>query len=481
MEKKSLINNAIFNMIYKLLNVLFPLISSAYISRIILADGIGKVSYAQNIVSYFTMVAALGIPSYGIREIAKSRNNHNELNKTFTELFCINFISTFLCVFIYYIFILSFQQFQKEITLHLIFGLLIVFNFINVDWFYQGMEDYVYISIRSIIIKFLSLVLLFLFVKDRNDYIIYAIITCLATGGNYIYNIFHLRKYISFQFHDINLLNHMKPILLLVVCSISTELYSKIDVTMLGSNYDERIVGYYTNAQKLITVIVSITSSLSSVFLPRLSYYYINEEKKFNDLISKGLNILFYISIPSCLGILLISNNLIPAFFGSNFNPAVLTVQILSPLIIIKSVGDLLCYQINIATNNERKLLYAYSAAAIINIVLNSIFIPIYFDKGAAFASVISELVVNISLSISSLKMIKIKMSKKNITSIIYSSIALICVVSIINLLKINSVIILMIQVVCGIIVYLTISLLTHNEFALTMIQYIKNKIHLPN
>ena len=99
MEKKSLINNAIFNMIYKLLNVLFPLISSAYISRIILADGIGKVSYAQNIVSYFTMVAALGIPSYGIREIAKSRNNHNELNKTFTELFCINFISTFLCVF----------------------------------------------------------------------------------------------------------------------------------------------------------------------------------------------------------------------------------------------------------------------------------------------------------------------------------------------------------------------------------------------
>ena len=177
----------------------------------------------------------------------------------------------------------------------------------------------------------------------------------------------------------------------------------------------------------------------------------------------------------------MISNNLIPAFFGSNFNPAVLTVQILSPLIIIKSVGDLLCYQINIATNNERKLLYAYSAAAIINIVLNSIFIPIYFDKGAAFASVISELVVNISLSISSLKMIKIKMSKKNITSIIYSSIALICVVSIINLLKINSVIILMIQVVCGIIVYLTISLLTHNEFALTMIQYIKNKIHLPN
>lgn len=481
MVKKSLVNNAIFNMIYKLLNVLFPLISSAYISRIILADGIGKVSYAQNIVSYFTMVAALGIPSYGIREIAKSRNNHKALNKTFTELFCINFISTFLCVIIYYIFILNFQQFQKEIQLHLIFGLLIVFNFINVDWFYQGIEDYIYISVRSIIIKFLSLIMLFLFVKDKNDYIIYAIITCLATGGNYIYNIFNLRKYISFQFHGINLLNHMKPILLLVACSISTELYSKIDVTMLGSNYDDKIVGYYTNAQKLITVVVSITSSLSSVFLPRLSYYYINEEKKFNELISKGLNILLFISIPSCLGILLVSNNLVPIFFGMSFSPSILTVQILSPLIIIKSVGDLLCYQINIATNNERKLLYAYSAAAIINIILNLLLIPIFFDKGAALASVVSELIVNISLSISSLKIIKLNILKKDITSIIYSSIAMIFIVLFINLLPISNIIILLLQVFFGAIFYLIVSLITHNEFALTIIQYIKNKIHLLN
>lgn len=291
-KNKSLTTNAIFNIIYRVLNVIFPLISATYVARVLLPEGVGHVSFAQNIVSYFTMLAALGIPSYGTREISKCRDDQNHTNRVFSELFIINAFSTLICLAVYTILILT--HFTSDLQLYLVCGLLIVFNFINIDWFYQGKEEYAYIAVRSSIIKILSILLLFVFVKDRTDYLNYALITCLATGGNYIFNVFHARKYVRFTLKNLEFKRHLQPIMYLVICVVAAELYSKVDTTMLGSSCSNQIVGFYTNAQKMTSLVITMATAISAIFLPRISYYFLKDRDKYNECISLGLKIISF-------------------------------------------------------------------------------------------------------------------------------------------------------------------------------------------
>ena len=183
MNRKSLIKNSIYNVFYKALNVFFPLVTATYVSRRLLAAGVGQVFYAQNIAQYFITLAALGIPNYGIREIAKTVSCKVERDKIFNELFLINFLSSVFFSLLYYILICTVPAFIKMKTLHLVAGISICLNVFNVDWFYQGVEEYRYIAFRSFFIKFISLILIFLFINDEKDMVAYAVIHCIATGG----------------------------------------------------------------------------------------------------------------------------------------------------------------------------------------------------------------------------------------------------------------------------------------------------------
>ena len=185
--KNPIIKNAAFNIIYRILNVIFPLISAGYISRVLAPEGVGKVAYAQNIVSYFVMFAALGIPGYGIREVARCKDHPSQMNKLFSELVIVNLISTTVVIVAYYTFI--FAVFSENIVIYAVFGLELFLNCINIDWLYQGKEDYGYITIRSIVVKILSLLALVSFVKSQQDYVIYGFIICMGTGFNYFFNV----------------------------------------------------------------------------------------------------------------------------------------------------------------------------------------------------------------------------------------------------------------------------------------------------
>lgn len=476
MKEKSLAKNAVFNVIYSLLNIIFPIISATYISRVIMADGIGKVAYAQNIVSYFLLIAPLGIPTYGVREIAKVKGDNKRCNRTFSELFIINFISTTICLICYYIFIIKPLHFKEEILLYLICGLLLFFNYINVDWFYQGKEEYSYITIRSSIIKMISIFCLIIFVRDNNDYILYALITSVAIVGNYIFNIINLRKYVKFTLQNLTFKKHLRPICTLIICTVATSLYSKVDITMLGTMCSDSVVGYYTNAQKMIALILGVTTAFSTVFLPRLSYYYNNEKEKFNELVSLGVKIILFLSIPFFIGLIAVANNLIPVMFGKSFIPAVSTIRILSILILIKGIGDILCYQVIISSGNERKFIFSYVAAAIINICLNLILIPKFKQDGAALASVVSELTVNMTLLIVSLKIVKLKIDKNFFKSIFISVIFMLISVLVINKINKSYFIILFIQILIGGLIYLLINIILKNNIINMIFKKIKSR-----
>ena len=214
---KSLKKNIFFNIINDASNILFPLITSMYVSRIIMPEGVGLVSYAQNIASYFVTFAALGLPTYGIREIAKVQNDNTLSNKTFTELFIINAITTAVSTAAYAILVMSPLGSGFDKRLMLCFGISILFNFINIEWLYMGKEEYVYISLRSVIIKIISLVLIFVFVRTKEDYINYSIIIVVALGGNYIFNIIHARKIVKFSFKNLEFKKHINPLVVLAL------------------------------------------------------------------------------------------------------------------------------------------------------------------------------------------------------------------------------------------------------------------------
>lgn len=473
--KNTLAKNAAFNIIYRVLNVVFPLISAGYLSRILAPEGIGKVSYAQNIVSYFVMFAALGIPSYGTREIARLKNEPGEANKLFSELVLINAISTFVCIAAYYVFI--FTAFSRDYLLYAVLGLELFFNFISIDWLYQGKEEYVYITVRSILIKFFSLLLLFIFVRDWQDYISYAMISCLAVGSNYFFNVFHARKSVKLSFRDLNCGKHLKPVLILMLSTVMASLYSKVDITMLGSSSTDEAVGFYTNAHKVVNIILTLVTAITAVYLPRLSYIYQNEREKYEEFLTTGVKIVLLLAMPCCFGLLVVADDLTMVLFGKAFAPAAATIRILAILILIKGVGDLLCYQAIISSGNEKHLVKSRVLAGIANIVLNSILISRYAQNGAAIASVISELIVNGILLRYSLSTIKLKIEHRFVWSIVLST-AVMSVLAWWGRGQIRNVVLsLVFSVTVGALGYFAAALLLKNDVLCAAISAVKNKL----
>lgn len=391
MGNKSIGKNAIYSIIYKVLNVIFPLISTAYVSRVLLADGVGIVSAAQNNVSYFLILATLGIPVYGIREIAKIRDNNIEKNKVFSELFILNFIFTLVTYLFFNLIVFNGEFFHSEALLYQIFGFTILLNIFNVDWLFQGLEEYGYITVRSIIIKIISIILLLIFVKSKNDIYIYAILQVVAITGNYIFNIIRSRYVVNFSLKGINVKRHFKPLLYLALCSISTELYAKMDITMLDIMKSNDIVGYYVNSQKIINLIITTLVAVTAVFMPRLSFLFDKGKEEFNRILRLGFDLMVTISIPACIGIIFISEPLVITFLGDDFKKAAFTVSVLALMIPLKCIGDLICYQVMMCASQESLLMKSYFITMIVNIVNNIILIPRFGAEGAAFASVISE------------------------------------------------------------------------------------------
>ena len=229
----SLAKNSLYNVLYRLLNIIFPFITSIYVARVLGADGIGKVAAAQNIVSYFTIFASMGIPTYGIKLIAQFKVKSKESSKAFSELFVINFILSVVCSIAYYILIFMVPYFEGKHLLYSVTGFSLILNIINVDWFYQGIQEYRYIAIRSLIIKIVALGALIFLVKGTQDYVVYAFITSAALVGNYLFNILKLPQYIKFELKNIRLAEHLKPIFSLFIACLAAEIYVLADTTML--------------------------------------------------------------------------------------------------------------------------------------------------------------------------------------------------------------------------------------------------------
>ena len=274
---------------------IFPLITFPYVSRILSPEGIGKVSFATSVISYFAMFAQLGIPTYGVRTCAKVRDDKRELSRTVQELFIINIAMSIIAYAILFFSILFVARLQEEKILLLIISATILFNAFGMEWLYKALEQYSYITIRSMIFKFIAVVAMLLLIQKKSDYVIYGAISIFASSASNIFNFLHVHKYIDIKpIGEYNFKRHLKAVAVFFAMSCATTIYTNLDTVMLGFMSSNLEVGYYNAAVKIKIILVSVVTSLGVVLLPRASYYV--EHKMMNEfynITGKAINFVF--------------------------------------------------------------------------------------------------------------------------------------------------------------------------------------------
>lgn len=396
MKQKSLKLNFIMNIVLTGFTIIFPLIIYPYISRILLPEGVGKVALAISIVSYFSMFAQLGIPIYGLRLVAQLRDNRNALTKAVQELFVINMFTTFIAYTTLILAIFCVPQLREEKLLYIIMSSSLILNTIGMEWLFKGLEEYTYITIRSIIFKTIGLILVFLLIRSKSDYIVYGTITIISGYLAFVLNFIYSFKWINLKpLQNYNFKQHLKPILIFFAMACAITVYTNLDTVMLGFMKTNTDVGYYSVAIKIKNVLVGLITALGAVLLPRCSYYIkqnlFNEFKKVS---SKAMSFIFVFSVPLLIYFMLFAKYTVLFLFGSDFTGSIIPMQVIMPTLLFIGITNLIGYQIMVPLGKENLILYSVIAGGIIDIILNLLLIPRYSATGAALGTVFAELIV---------------------------------------------------------------------------------------
>lgn len=388
--------NFVMNSILTMSSFIFPLITFPYVSRILLPSGIGKVSLATSVITYFTMFAQLGIPTYGIRACAKVRDNRKELTKVSQELLIISIIMSAISYMILFILLFSVSKFRCEKELYVILSFTILLTAIGMEWLYKALEQYTYITMRSVIFKFIALIAMFFLVHKQTDYVVYGGITIFAASASNILNLFNAYKYINLKpVGNYNFKRHIKPVLIFFAMSCATTIYTNLDTVMLGFMTTDADVGYYNAAVKIKVILVSVVISLGTVLLPRASYYIqMGELKEFRRITRKALNFVFLMAMPLMLYFIYFAKEGIFFLSGDNYVGAIIPMQVIMPTLLLIGITNILGIQILVPTGREKIVLYSEIVGAIVDVIINALLIPVYASTGAAIGTLIAEFAV---------------------------------------------------------------------------------------
>lgn len=393
MKKKSLKINALLNIIYTVSNIVFPMITFPYVSRVLQVDYLGKVNFFTNIASYATMVAALGISTYGIRAVARSRGDKKELSRVVSELLTINGFATAVVVAALLCSSVLINRFRQDYILLLLNCLQILATPIGMNWLFSGLEEYSYITKRSLCVKTVSLVCVFLFVRDQSDYFIYAAILVLSAVLGYVWNFVYAHKFVRFQIHGLNVKRHIRPILILFGSILAINVYTHLDTIMLGFFNGDKDVGLYTTAVYIKTALLTLVNAISAVLLPRISYY-VREGKaeEIESMLNQSISVICMIALPLTIFFIACARETILVLGGEGYLEAVPCMIIIMPVLLISGFSNITGNQILIPLEKDGCFMKAVICGAVADLLLNMILMPRYGCIGAAVATLVAEL-----------------------------------------------------------------------------------------
>ncbi|WP_294431193.1 flippase [uncultured Treponema sp.] len=467
MKEKSLKLNAVLNITKQCMNLLFPLITFPYSSRILNADGIGKVNFALSIVSYFTLLAGLGIGSYATREAAKIRDNKILLAKFTKEIFTINFTTTFISYLLFFIALFAVPRFSDYRVLLCICSSTILFGTLGFEWLYNAKEEYVYTTVRGICFQVLSLILLFTLVKTKDDYVKYASINVISSAGSNILNFINLRKLVDFKVKaKKEIKKHFRPILILFASAVAVSLYNELDKTMIGFLANDEQVGFYSASTKITKLVIALITAILTVISPRLSNYAENNKEKFFELLEKTFNIILMLSLPFMFGLIVMARPLTLLFCGENFEPSVRIMQVMSVIIFMIPLATFCSSQVFIPLRKDKYTFYPVCVGAVVNAIFNVFLILKFGGFGAGIATIIAESSVTFA-SFVLVKKSEVSIGKlfRNFWQYLLAGIVMAVVVFLLGKLMPSNVVFIFAQILCGCVVYFSVLLIFRNTY----------------
>lgn len=476
---KSIKLNFIYNVLLNVSSVIFPLITAPYVARVLEPDGVGLFNFAGTYAGYFALVALLGIPTYGVREVSKLREDKQGLTKFISEMMSIALITTIVISAIYILSIALVGQLSENYIIFLLAGFAVYLAPFKINWYYQGIEEFGFITLRSLIIRVLGIVSLFLFVHEKDDLIIYILINVSSSVTADVWNFTKMWRSGVHPFFIVKgLKKHLKPLWILFASSIAISIYTVLDTLMLGFIKDYTEVGYYNNALHLSRMLLIVVTSLSVVSVPRFSSY-INKGmlKDANGLANKSFSFVGLLAFPISIGLICITPTFVPWFFGKEFYGAIIPLEILSVLNVAIGFSNILGVQILVGLNKEKSYLRCILIGTISNFILNCILIPSIGAIGASIASVTAEFFVTFSMFFFVYKVTPVRVEVwGDLTKALFGALLFIPLKFVIPVLE-NSLLYLLLFAFSSMILYTSSQLALHNQLVLNLWDAGKKKI----
>ena len=481
MRSKSVGKNAVLNLIKTFCSIAFPLITFPYVTRVLKAENLGKVNYANSIVQYFVLIAVLGTITYATRECSSVRDDRVALQKTADEILGLNII-TFLVSLAALAVVMCFVDFSSYSILILIYSTEIFFKAFSFEWINSVFEDYSYITIRTIIVQTVSLILTFILVKESDDFYLYAVIQTAAIGIITIANIFYTRRYLKVRprFGLPATFIHLKNSLVFFANSLAITVYCNSDITMLGIYKDDLSVGFYSVSAKIYTILKNLLAAVLVVCIPRLSNYYNqNRNAEAQEILDSISQTLLLITVPAACGMGILSSEIINLVSGEEYVSGSGALSILSCALVFAILGGIVNNCILIPIKQEKINLISTLSAAFSNFGLNFFLIPLLGVNGAAITTVIAEVVAFLMSYLLSEKVRKYFRIRAYFKTIIHScldGISVVFVVYIVKQLFSKPISIVCASIAFSIVIYVTELLLLHNSIAYRLLKRILNK-----
>lgn len=475
----SIRKNFIYNVTYQILILALPLITAPYISRVIGVEGVGLYSYTHSIAVFFTLFAMLGLNNYGNRSIARVRDDKNKLSATFWNIYSLQFLSSILIIISYIIFIINSSP---EYTTLLVVQLAFVVSYLfDINWFYFGIEQFKFTVIRNAIIKIITTVLIFIFVKTEEDLTLYAIILSVGTFFSQIVLWSFIKRHIIFvkpNFREV--LSHIKPNLILFLPVIAVNMYRVMDKIMLSALSGVTQTGLYTSADTIVTIPLSIITALGTVMLPRMSnMVVIGKKVKAREYIRVSMQFALFLSIAMMFGLMTIGEKFAPIYFGSDFAESGKLIVWLAPIILFAAWGNVIRTQYLIPNGLDKGYVLSVIIGAVISLCLNLLLIPKYGAMGAVFGSLAAELSVITYQTYIVRKKLDIITYIKDSYVFMFSGLIMFVILLMSNLVISDSIYGLIIQIIIGILIYFFISIFLYRYTDKQRFNYLIERIDI--
>lgn len=435
MEQKSIKKNTIYNAIKTFSSIIFPLVTFPYISRVLTPENVGKVNFGLSIVSYFSLIASLGITTYAIRACSAVKNDSYKLSNTASQIFSINIITMIIAYMALGGILISIRKLDDYRTLITIQSLSIFATTLGADWLNSAMEDFKYITLRTVTFQLISIFLMFILVKEPDDYMKYAVISLISSAGANFLNIWYRRRYCNVGFivkikQDIDWKQHMIPILYLFAMILAQTVYTNVDTTMLGLMIGDKEVGIYSTANKAANTLFQVIISIAWVVMPRMSALFAEAQyDQINKLLRKVFGFYMLLGVPCLVGAFMLSSDIITIIAGAEYEGADIVLRILVSGFVFNLFGASFWGNIVLLpSNREKTYMQICCITAVINIVMNYMFIPLFGHSAAATTTSFCNIVMFIMFLITKDKKIKIRRVKNSIITTLIGSVIIVII-----------------------------------------------------